>query len=333
MSRIVTYVLILLLSSNTALFGQACCSGGVPISSNLGLSSGQKQSWQFLLTYDFNSMNDLIDNSSLLVDDTRRRATHSNLFEVNYGLTEKITLTGMVSIIRQERTIKTISEKKDFTYTQGLGDGAILLKYQLSSNDVDAKSQLLVGAGPKIPIGRTNFKNNIGLSLPADMQPGSGAWDVILWSYFSRAGFIWPNFSLTATSIYRYTGTNRHYNETQFYRFGNEFQFNLGFNNRFVVGTMLMDAMLVFRYRNQTADLVDEEKFPSSGGQWVYVVPGININFSPDFSLRLSGDIPIYRKLDGTQLTTSYKTTAAIYYTFSRKPKTDIIPTTLKTKN
>lgn len=81
-------------------------------------------------------------------------------------------------------------------------------------------------------------------------------------------------------------------------------ELNYGFNQRFSFA----------RYRFQDEDLIDGGVFPSSGGQWVYVIPGININFSPTWSMRLSGDIPLYRKLEGTQLTTSVKFAAAILF-------------------
>jgi hypothetical protein len=75
-----------------------------------------------------------------------------------------------------------------------------------------------------------------------------------------------------------------------------------------------VDFSTFIRYRKQTEDLIDGGVFPSSGGQWVYAIPGVNISFSPSWLFRLSGDVPLYRKLDGTQLTTSYKITAALLF-------------------
>jgi hypothetical protein len=85
-----------------------------------------------------------------------------------------------------------------------------------------------------------------------------------------------------------------------------------------------VDVFTFARYRFQDEDLIDGGVFPSSGGQWVYVIPGLNISFSPLWSMRLSGDIPVYRKLEGTQLTTSGKFTAAILFNIPFK-KNDLI--------
>jgi len=35
---------------------------------------------------------------------------------------------------------------------------------------------------------------------------------------------------MAATTVLRYSGENKNYNTTQTYKFGNEFQFNLGLN-------------------------------------------------------------------------------------------------------
>ena len=51
------------------IYGQACCSGGVPVTSNLGLSGNQAGSLQFLLTYDYNVLKDLMDGRTRLNDD------------------------------------------------------------------------------------------------------------------------------------------------------------------------------------------------------------------------------------------------------------------------
>lgn len=144
------------------------------------------------------------------------------------------------------------------------------------------------------------------------MQPGSGSLDGIFWSYFLKSRFLKnPNLGLAAVTTFRYSGENKHYNETQTYKFGNEFQFNLGLNYSFFAKWPI-DVFTFLRYRIQAEDIIDGGVFPSSGGEWVYAIPGMNIHFSPNWSFRLSGDIPVYRKLKGTQLTTSYKITAAI---------------------
>jgi hypothetical protein len=303
---------------------QACCSGGVPLGGSLGLGAADSKSLQVLVTYDYNAMNDLVSFTENLNDDTRSRTTQSSIIELNYGVTQRFSFTGVVPFIRQTRTIQGFEGNKDFTATQGLGDVVFLAKYRLINSEKKQTLDWVIGAGPKFPTAKTDFTNNQGLVLPADMQPGSGSFDGIFWSYFLKSRFLNnPNLGLAAVTAFRYSGENKNYNTTQTYRFGNEFQFSMGLNYNFFL-KWPVDVFTFVRYRFQDEDLIDGGVFPSSGGQWVYLIPGLNINFSPKWSMRLSGDIPMYRKLEGTQLTTSWKFTAAILFNIPFK-KNDLI--------
>jgi len=320
----VVYGVILVLVLPGISTAQTCCSGGVPLGGSLGLGAADGKSLQVLVTYDYNAINDLVSFSDQLDDDTRSRTTQSSIIELNYGFNRRFSLTAVVPFIRQTRTIQGYNGIENHTATMGLGDAVFLVKYRLLDPGKTLKTDWVIGAGPKIPTAKTNFTNNQGLVLPADMQPGSGSIDGIFWSYFLRSRILNnPNLSLAAVSSFRYSGENRNYNNTQTYRFGNEFQFSLGLNYNFFL-RWPVEVFTFARYRFQGEDIIDGGVFPSSGGQWVYVIPGININFSPKWSMRLSGDIPVYRKLVGTQLTTSVKVTAAFLFTIPFK-RNDLI--------
>jgi hypothetical protein len=303
---------------------QACCSGGVPLGGSLGLGTAEHKSLQFLITYDYNAINDLMDVSRHLPDDTSSRTTHSSILEINYGLSTRFSVAGVFPVIRQVRNIKAYVGARDITATQGLGDVALLFKFRVLNPEKLSDWEGVVGAGPKFPTGRTNFTNNLGLALAADMQPGSGSWDGLFWSFFQKRNIYHPNISLMGVTTFRYSGENRKYNQTQMYRFGNEFQLNMGGNYSTYLQWPL-DIFAWFRYRAQTEDFIDGNVFPGSGGQWVYFIPGANIHFSPNLSLRLSGDIPLYRQLKGTQLTTSYRLTLSLSYNLPLQNESIII--------
>ncbi len=297
-------------------FGQACCSGGVPLGGSLGLGTADRNALQVLITYDYNKMGDLYDGSQYLKDPNRQRVTHSALFEINYGLSERFGIAGVMPFIRQERQISSFGGQDDFSKAQGMGDALLLLKYRLLNKDFPSQWEWVAGVGSKLPTGRTNHTGNNGIVLAADMQPGSGSFDGIFWSYLLRSRFLTNNLSVAGVTMYRYSGNHKRYNRSQTYRFGNEFQASLGLNyNIFAYWPVTLFNFL--RYRSQTPDLIDGAVFPGSGGKWIYTIPGINIDFSKSYSLRLSGDLPVYRKLSGTQLTTSWKFTAALLFNIS----------------
>lgn len=294
--------------------GQACCSGGVPLGGSLGLGTANSKTLQLTLTHDYNSMKDLVNDSYLLEDDTRSRSTHSSILEINYGLNNRFSLTGVLPVIKQTRTIKGFNGNIEKTETQGIGDILFLVKYRILNPAFNLKSEWIIGGGPKLPTAKTNFTNNQGLALVADMQPGSGSFDWFIWSYYTTKGISGSNFGVTVITSYRHSGENKNYTITQTYRFGNEFQVGAGTDYSFFI-KWPVKVFYTLRYRLQTDDIIDQFIFPSTGGKWLHSVPGINIDFTPQLSMRFSGEIPIYRKLNGTQLTTSHKLTAAISYT------------------
>ena len=322
----VLFVFLVMVVSPFYLFSQACCSGGVPLGGSLGLGSAESRTLQLLLTYDYNLLNDLMDGKELLQDDTRSRTTHAAMLEVNYGLSSRFSLAALLPFIQQERNIKGFEQGREFTSTRGLGDVVFLLKYRMLNPASTSGTEWVVGAGPKLPTAHTRHTNNNGLLLPADMQPGSGSLDGILWSFFQRDQVFSPALSFISVATYRYSGANNNYNESQSYRFGNEFQLNMGMNYNFFINRP-MDVFSYLRYRHQGEDLIDGSVFPGSGGQWLYWVPGLAMNFTPDMSLRLSAAVPVYRKLEGAQLTTTYRFTIALSYAINPKQPVVLVPT------
>lgn len=316
--------LVLLIISGTTLKSQTCCSGGVPLGGSLGLGAADSKSLELLFTYDYNALNYLVHITEQLEDDTRKRTTQSGILELNYGLNQRFSLTAVLPVIRQTRSITGYDGNKDFMAVQGLGDLVFLLKYRIVAASISNPFQWVIGVGPKIPTGRTDFTNRQGLTLAADMQPGSGSWDGIVWSFMQKESLFIPNLGVTSVLTYRYSGTNENYNDVQHYRFGNEFQFSLGTNYNFFAG-LPVSLFLFGRYRHQTPDYIDGNVFPSTGGQWVYAIPGVNIQFMNGISLRLTSEWPVYRKLEGTQLTTGYKFSAAISASIPTRKKTSLI--------
>lgn len=318
-------VIIIIFSGWNALFAQACCSGGVPISGNLGLASSTPGELQLQLTYDHNTLRDLLTVSELLNDRSRTRKTLSLMLEGSYDISGRLSVSALIPFVRQERIIRTLAGSEDFTANNGLGDIIFLLRYNLLTRGEYPDQQLTLGAGPKFPTGRSDFTDSRGIILPADLQPGTGAWDGILWINYTYGDlFGRKNLSFHTTGTARLTTTNQRFNNRQAYKFGNEFQIQAGFQDQFLLGKLLIDPMLILRYRAVGSDRVDGNIFNNTGGHWVYLRPGININPTPGTAIRFMADLPVYRRLTGTQLTTSYKLVFSVYRSFSLKKSSPV---------
>ncbi|MEM1121583.1 MAG: transporter [Bacteroidota bacterium] len=313
-SVILLYFFILRIGS-----GQTCCSGGVPLSSNLGLPVSETKTLQLALTYDLNVLETLKTGRQTLEDDARSRKTHSGILEVGYSFSDKFSMDGFFSLVRQERTINQFGNT-NFVATNGIGDAVLLFKYKVWST-LGNNTALQIGVGPKIPLGATNKTNPQGLALNADLQPGSGAWDGIIVAQFNHTLNFRPSMSLLATATYGLKGKNREYFDVQTYQFGNEFQFNVGLSDRLLVGKSIIDPSILFQYRSQQADKIDGIDLPSTGGSWVFVNPNVAYWLTPDLSLNVGVSLPILADIVGTQVTPTYRVTTGIFYRIPNKPK------------
>ena len=313
---IVIWPVLLLLIFNHYSYSQTCCSGGVPLSANLGLPASEKGSWQFSLSYDYNQLKTLKSGNVELEDGLRERLTQSVLFETGYTFSKRFSLDVLLTYVRQERHIfSTLGTNS--TVTNGIGDGVLLLMYNILPNH--PRTTALVGLGPKIPFGATDKVSKSGISLPADLQPGSGAWDAVLWGTISKSLGFRPNLSVSATSTYRATGVNPDYLGSIEYEFGNDLQIIAGFSDRIIIGSSIWDPSLFFRYRNAKRDTNNGVEIDATGGEWVFLMPGLKYSFNPDISISAIVELPLYSFVNNTQLTPTKRFTVGIYYKLSKK--------------
>lgn len=306
-------LLLSLLTLNFNLLAQACCTSGTPILGSLEMSSGKTGELRLGLTYERNVLRDIYEGVSELVDNTRERMTESVLFELNYGLTRSITITTLFTFVNQSRFIRPLIGAQNHTISRGISDAVALIKYNIINLDMLSQMQLSLGAGIKAPLGKSDVMSN-GLLLPADMQPGSGSWDIMLWGYFSQANLAQLPINIYLNISYKLNSTNERFGRgTGGYSFGNEFITNLGLGYR---TDTIVDYSLLLRFRNTVPDKFNLSEIPNTGGDWLYIVPGINFKLGGALTTRLSGQIPIFRNLSGTQLTTSYTASVSFYYSF-----------------
>ena len=147
-------VFVILFSAQDLLLAQACCSGGVPVSSNLGLPISSANALQWSLSYDYNALNTLKTGSVTQPSRERERTTQSILLELGYSFSNRFSVDGFFAYLQQDRFIRL---SDDLTRTRGIGDAVFLFKYNLIANE---SSSLTLGAGPKIPLGNTDHLSN-----------------------------------------------------------------------------------------------------------------------------------------------------------------------------
>ncbi len=312
--------LVFILALNT-IQAQTCCSGGIPLSNNIGLAILEKGTTQIGISYDYNNLNTLNNGAESLNDNSRLRITHSVLLNSSYAITDRLSVEGLLTWVNQRRKISQFGNE-NLDQTSGIGDGLLLLKYNFP-NLIGDNTAVNVGIGSKIPLGSSTQKSNQGITLNADLQPGSNAWDVIYWSSISKSFNFRPSFNISSRFIYRSTGTNNSYFGDSMYKFGNEFQAFVGFSDQFLAFKTTISPSISFKYRNAIQDKIGGFDLDNTGGDWLSIIPNFSINIKPNLVFSAKAELLVYSKVDGTQLTPTYRLTSGILYTIA--PKKEIL--------
>ena len=302
---------------------QTCCSGGVPITANLGLPPEVGGVLQVSLRYDLNTLETLLDGRTVLNDDARNRQTHSTLLQLGYSFNERLSVDALFSWVRQERTIRQFGNR-DFTATNGIGDAVFLFKYKLFATFQN--QTVVTGAlGVKAPLGAPDLTTADGLPIIADLQPGSGAWDGIVWGQMVHVVGFRPSMSLAGTAVYSVKGENDTYLGSQIYQFGNEVQLMLSASDRLLLGKLVIDPSVTLRFRQVATDRINRQLLPNTGGTWLFINPGISHWFNNDFSASLNVELPLLSDVTGTQVSPTYRINAGVFYRFHLKKGNDSI--------
>jgi hypothetical protein len=302
-------------------FSQTCCSGGVPLSGNIGFQGAASGTLQMEFSYDLNYLATLKTGDVTYEDGTRQRTTHSFLLKTGYSINRWFAIDALFSYVLQGRKI-SFNDQIDQVNTHGLGDAVLMAKFILS-NISESGSELQLGIGPKLPLGRTDLTNNLDITLNADMQPGSGSWDLITWAYYARQFAKRPTMVASARVVGRINGMNREYLGSQTYSFGNSVQFYLGIGDQVVWGNRILSPSLSVRYRYAAGDRINDQELDNTGGQWINVLPALSWHFSPRSILHFVPEIPLYSNVGGTQLTPTFRMQVGLYHSFGmiRKDK------------
>ena len=200
----------------------------------------------------------------------------------------------------------------------GLGDIALLGRYTFVKNETADATTVMAGlAGVKFATGSTNAKTADGMGyLDSHMQPGTGSTDYLLGLSYSHS---LSRFSASANILGTITtegksGTTKH-------EFGNALNYDVTGKYRVIPETFEPMRMQVFAALGINGEVRQQEKedgvaVADSGGNTVYLSPGLQLVIAAHWVADLSYQHAIYHNLMGTQLGETYKVVSGITYIF-----------------
>lgn len=279
---------------------QGCCTTGSSTFGGLERGISKKDNLNLGISFLYNGLNSTYDGKNTIPDPLDRNASVSSFnLELEYGLSEKVSVLVNTAYVlkNRETTIRSseTNEREKISFDgKGFGDVIILGKYEVISPNILSPTGLTIGGGVKLPVGSYTQEVD-GTRLAIDMQPGTGSTDVLLWGNFYR-GFQQLNLALFANSLYRYAGSN-----LDGYRFGDEIILSLG--GEYYLADYLT-LSLSARGRFADKDYWGGRFLPSTGGSYFDILPSI-VYSEESYNLRIFYQAPVYRNIQGIQLTTS----------------------------
>ncbi len=299
-------VLVFLIVIVSRVNGQTCCSGGTPITGNLGIQGIESKSWYFQLSYDFNRLDNLYSGTEKLNNNLSERLTQTVMLQTIYSFTEKFSVNGLFTHVYQKRTINTSSGDAHVTEANGLGDIVLLAQY---TPFLSLKRSLTMAIGPKLPVGKFNATDSeFGLVLSPDLQPGSGSLDGIIGVNFSEYHlFNVTGLTFNSSAGFRITTPAQRFEGDFDYRFGNETIIAIGLQKNLIIKKIGLSPSLYFNFRNTFQDKIEDLQVAGTGGIWINMFLGLSIEPSNYWAINFSGELPVYKNLNGTQLTTTYR--------------------------
>ena len=216
------------------------------------------------------------------------------------------------------------SETVDRGDTDGIGDLTLFGQYRFYGQDTGLQASFF--GGIKTPTGETGERDDQGELFEAEFQPGSGSWDPMLGLALTRAQSRWSvdgNVLYTiATEGTQYTdlGDRFHYNGAVTYRLkggdaeashevaAHHSHYGQSHNHNHASSSkgLVIDAVLELNGEWQAKQNVSGETDPNSGGNVVFLSPGLRVA-SNSWSGFVTVGLPILNDLNGLQSEPTYR--------------------------
>ncbi len=199
----------------------------------------------------------------------------------------------------------------------GLGDVALMGRYTfLKKEGPDATTVMGGVAGVKFATGDTDARTRNGEFLDSHLQAGTGSTDYLLGLSYSRS---LQRFSLSANLLGTIT-TEGKFGDIK-HQFGNALNYDMTGKYRIAPEAFSPTKPQVFVALGVNGEVRGREKvdgatMSDSGGNTVYLSPGVQLVLAPHWVVEMTYQWAIYHNLYGTQLGETYKAVTGVTYLF-----------------
>jgi len=239
---------------------------------------------------------------------------------IAHGITDDLTVSARLSHVKRKNIREGEiedgdAEAHDHGDSSGIGDLLVLGQFRfLDGSELDAS---LLG-GVKAPTGTTNNKDG-GEKLETEFQPGTGSWDFVIGA---SASFNSGRTGLHGNVLYNLTTEG-----SQDTEIGNAFFYNFGVTYTLLSDNrhsdeghshshLTWDAMLELNGETRKKNEIDNVNEDNSGGDLLFLSPGVRLSSSDGWSAFLSVGFPVHDDLNGVQTDVDYRVVGGVGVAF-----------------
>ena len=234
--------------------------------------------------------------------DEIRTINRNLLIGADYALNPDWALSAQAPVVqRNHRHVhnEVPPEYESWNFT-GLGDVRVSGRYQKSLSETTTAG---VQFGLKLPTGKFDETNDLGLLAERSLQPGSGTTDLLLgaYSYHRLEG--------DATTLFVQGLWQQPLVERNNYQPGQQLALDVGL--RYTL-TRKLNAQLQLNLLWKGHDRGINAERDDSGGHSLFLSPGLSYVLSPHWQVFSFVQLPLYQYVNGTQLTADWAAVAGI---------------------
>ncbi|MDG1848978.1 MAG: transporter [Flavobacteriales bacterium] len=286
-----------------------CCSAGNPSTNNgaFGLSKNVLNVSSSIL----HSYSDTYFKGNQSIDWNYLKNMRFNfaMLSLEYGLTSKIKLTSEMGYFIDKSLRYGFIDQKRKAF--GLGDLVLGFQYHLYNN---RSRMITISPGMKVsfPIGAFDQMNG-NIILPIDIQPSSGSFKLNPTVLITKQ---FPSSKLSASSFLSGEFSQRINTERTHYKYGNLYRANLKLIYQ-SSEKLNLGIALHFQHRNKAEN--KNEIMQYTGGSYLDLQPSFSYTLKQNYTLNTFIGIPIYKNVNGIQLTNKYSLGFGISKSFHLK--------------
>ncbi len=222
-----------------------------------------------------------------------------------YFIHPRIEINALIPFVNNKQ--KVMGEEAQVS---GIGDVSVFIGWHAIQKleNVKIRQRLILGAGIKIPTGKSDFVYADGDRIPGMLQAGTGSTDGFMYATYSAASNKWR---WGATALGKYNGTNKQ-----------EEQLHPSIVNSAFVAYLFQSCSWVILpqlqvYEEYTNGLKKHsELIEGTGMNMILAGPGVDVYWNK-LGINLAAQLPVYQKTAEMNMKTSGRLVVGLSYSFN----------------